>query len=113
MKFNPKRNFLFILTVVFFFSISPIFAQSGMYFSEFCKRLEMYFHPDLVADIHKEMPPSDFLVWGWDVGDFSGDDNNDVAFSIRRSEQKDKIIDVYLFVDIDGFLTKVGEFQVN
>lgn len=113
MKFNPKRNFLLILTAIFFFSISPIFAQSGMYFSEFCKRLEMYFHPDLVADIHKEMPPSDFLVWGWDVGDFSGDDNNDVAFSIRRSGQKDKIIDVYLFVDIDGFLTKVGEFQVN
>ena len=84
-----------------------------MRFLEFSKRLEMYFHPDLVADIQKEMPKNDFAVWGWDVGDFSGDGNNDVAFSIRRSGLKSKAIDIYLFVDIDGYLTKVGQTQCD
>ncbi len=106
---------LFIVTIILFFInifySSKSNAQSGMRFAEFNKRLELYFHPDLVSDIKTEMPQCDFLVWGWDVGDFSNDGNNDIAFSIRRSGLKNNIIDVYLFVDVEGFLTKVGEFQ--
>ena len=110
-SFSTYR-FLIILFFIFFTNAS-VFAQSGMRFLEFSKRLEMYFHPDLVADIQKEMPKNDFAVWGWDVGDFSGDGNNDVAFSIRRSGLKSKAIDIYLFVDIDGYLTKVGQTQCD
>lgn len=105
-------NKMFVL-LAFLLLPAAAFSQSGMKFPEFSKRLEMYFHTDLISDIQKEMPDNDFSVWGWDVGDFSDDGNNDVAFSIRRSGLKDKVIDVYLFVDIDGYLVKVGQFQFD
>ncbi|MBQ6270026.1 MAG: hypothetical protein IJK61_07915 [Bacteroidetes bacterium] len=112
MKHITYKLLLFFLLTFFInvFSTEITYSQSGMRFAEFNKRLELYFHPDLIADIKAEMPKGDFLVWGWDVGDFSGDGNNDVAFSIRRSGLKERVVDVYLFVDIEGYLTKVDSF---
>jgi len=89
-----------------------LWAQQGMRFVELKQRLLPYFAEEMIWDIHKQLPQrEDYRIWGWDVGDFSGDHYPDVAISIKRASQKKKIAEVLLFVDIDGFLVEVGQFQ--
>ncbi len=83
-----------------------------MTFDEFKTRLVPYFAEELIDDIKRQLPQgTDYRVWGWDVGDFSGDGFVDVAFSIRQASEKKSIMNVYLFADIDGFLTNIGRFN--
>jgi len=105
-----KKVFLILLLVVL---NVDVFAQSGLRYIDFTKKLENYFHSDLILDITNEMGRIDFSVWSWDVGDFSGDDINDVAFCIRRTGAKNRSMEVYLFADIDGFLVQVGRFDID
>lgn len=87
-------------------------AQSGMPFEEFAPKLLLYYDSALVSDVRARLPQNvPFRVWGWDVGDYSGDGNFDVAFTIRRADNRDREVSVYLFVDIDGFLQCVGTFD--
>lgn len=100
-----KKTAIVIIAIFTFLIVqNKTSAQSGNSFSDFSKKLEFYFHPDLVSDIAKEMEATDVTVWGWDVGDFSGDGNNDVAFAVRKLRSNDRKMTIYLFVDIDGFL---------
>jgi hypothetical protein len=86
-------------------------SQSGASFLEFSEKLEPYFDPSLIQDIRKELPQGvKYTIWGWAVGDFSGDGYNDVAFTARFTDNRSREVQVYLFVDIDGFLKKVGDF---
>ncbi len=88
--------------------MSFAFCQNGITFSEFSAKLENYFNKEMIEDITKQIPQNiKFTVWGWDVGDFSGDKNADLAFSLRVLQEKRKIVYVYLFVDIDGYLELV------
>ncbi|MCX6154654.1 MAG: hypothetical protein NT007_10880 [Candidatus Kapabacteria bacterium] len=81
-----------------------------MKFADLVERLEPYFDKEMINDIKKQLPQgSDFTIWGWDVGDFSGDGNIDLAFSIKLAAEKKKVMEVYLFVDIENYLTKVGQ----
>lgn len=93
--------------------ISPTaYAQNGMDFTDFSKKLELYFDKEFVEDVRSQLPQgTDYKIWGWDVGDFSGDGYNDVAFSIRLQGDKRKQVTAYLFVDIDGYLQNVGSYQ--
>ena len=102
-----------ILTVISLFIIiqTVAFSQSGVRYADFTKRIERFFHPDLIEDITKEMGKMDFTVWSWDVGDFSGDGYSDIAFAIRRTGGKPRTMEVYMFVDIDGYLVKAGQFE--
>jgi hypothetical protein len=104
-----KKILITMLLLVAFQTVA--FAQSGIRYDDFAKRLELYFHPDLISDIAKEMGRTDFTVWSWDVGDFSGDGHPDVAFAVRRAGGKGRTMEVYMFADIDGFLVKVGQFN--
>jgi hypothetical protein len=99
-----------ILIIIFLFlAYGELFSQSGMRFTEFEKKLEPYFDQELISDIKRQLPQgSDYSVWGWDVGDFSGDGFNDVALSLKLKSEKKKVVYVYMFVDIDGFLQQVG-----
>jgi hypothetical protein len=106
-----KLHYLLILFLTFFIINVDAFSQSGMNYTDFAKKLETYFHPDLIADIKNELETTDIRIWGWDVGDFSDDGNNDVAFCVRKVGSKNRNMDVYLFADIDGFLVKVGQLQ--
>lgn len=101
-----------ILYIVLYLSFTDfIFSQAGTNFTEFSKKLEPYFDLELINDIKSQMPQElNFNVWGWDVGDFSGDGNNDVAFTAKLFSDKGKIVHVYLFTDIDGFMTKVADY---
>lgn len=104
-----KRLLLVVILVVLF--SSNAFSQGGMKFAELAKRLENYFNKEMILDIQRNFPQgSDYSIWGWDVGDFSGDGVPDAAFSVRVASQKGRTMQVYLFVDIDGFFVKAGQF---
>ena len=95
-------------------SFSDLFTQAGMRFEELSKRLEQYFAEPLLNDIKAQLPQgTDYRVWGWDVGDFSGDSYNDLALSVKLSGDKKKTNYVFLFVDLDGYLTKVAELPFD
>jgi hypothetical protein len=102
----------FVTLLMFFLPSTNAKSQAGMRFPELAKRLEPYYDADLVDDIKKQLPQgTDYSIWGWDVGDFSGDNNNDVALTIKLAGEKNKMAQVFLFVDIDGFLTRVAQFS--
>lgn len=109
-----KKTFIFI-SIALFMSFAPsAFAQSGLKFAELAQRLDPYFDKLLIQDIPRQMPHDiDYTIWGWDVGDFSGDGYYDVAFSAKLASDRGRTLHVYLFVDIDGFLTKVGSFEYD
>lgn len=102
---------LLVLTLFFFMSSILCYSQSGMKFSELSKRLEQYFNKEMIADIQEQLPQgSEYTVWGWDVGDYSGDGNPDAAFTLRIAGEKGRTMQAYLFVDLDGYFVKVGQF---
>jgi hypothetical protein len=79
-----------------------------MRYPEFSARLNKYFPSLLLEDVEEQLPQTDnYTIWSWDVGDFSGDGFNDVAFTLRPSG-KSRIGVVYMFVNMDGYLTKVA-----
>lgn len=87
-------------------------AQTGMTFEEFSAKLKPYFAEELIADVERQLPQgTSYQIWGWDVGDYSGDGFPDVAFAIRTASEKKRLMNVYLFVDIDGFLTNVERYN--
>lgn len=97
-----------LFCILFLLSMNMGLSQNGITFSEFSAKLENYFDKEMIGDIKKQIPQNiKFTVWGWDVGDFSGDRNPDLAFSLKVLQEKRKIAYVYLFVDIDGFLELV------
>ncbi len=101
-----------ICLILFFFVISEFaYSQNGIRFPELSRRLENYFNKEMIQDLQSEFPQgSDYTIWGWDVGDFSGDGVPDAAFSVRIAGQRGRIMQVYLFVDIDGYFVKAGQF---
>ncbi len=109
-----RSNTWRVLVLAFMLFSSRVVAQSGMPFSEFSAKLELYYDKAMVEDVRRQLPQgTDFRVWGWDVGDFSGDGNFDVAFSIRLNDDKKRQVQMYLFVDIDGFLNNVLSDQLS
>lgn len=106
---NKYKYIILLLLVLLLPEIAN--AQSGMKFAELARRLEQYYDKELIQDVQNQLPQgSDYTIWGWDVGDFSGDGNPDVAMSVRVSAQKGRTMQVYLFVDLDGYLVKVGQY---
>ncbi len=100
------------LIFLFFVSAISIYSQSGMTFGEFALKLDPYFDRTLIEDIRDKLPQKQpYTIWGWDVGDYSGDGYNDVAFSLRYTGDRSREMHVHLFIDIDGFLNKVAVFN--
>ncbi len=95
-------------------ALSPLSAQAqtGMTFEQMQEKLQPFFADELIEDLKEQLPKgTQYRIWGWDVGDFSGDGFPDVALSVRQANDKGRNVQVYLFVDIDGYLTRVGKFQ--
>ncbi|GAB1430908.1 hypothetical protein MASR2M18_17420 [Ignavibacteria bacterium] len=102
--------FSFIATALF---AGRIAAQTGSTFAEFSAKLEPYFANELIEDVKNELPQgSDFRIWSWDVGDFSGDGFNDLAFAVRLLGDKRRVMQVFLFADEEGYLKKVRQLTV-
>lgn len=105
------RTIITLILLIIIFSSYTVKAQSGMRFPELAQRLEAFYANDLIEDIKNQLPQgSNYSIWGWDVGDFSGDGNYDVALSVKIATEKRKIVQVYLFVEIEGYLTQVAQF---
>ncbi|MCX6140712.1 MAG: hypothetical protein NTX15_07795 [Candidatus Kapabacteria bacterium] len=89
-------------------------AQSGMDFEEFTRKIEPYFAEDLIADVKAAMPQgSQYRLWGWDVGDFSGDGIYDLALSVNILGTRKRECVVYLFVDNEGFLVNIAKMPLQ
>ncbi|KXB98585.1 MAG: hypothetical protein AA908_04180 [Chlorobi bacterium NICIL-2] len=83
-------------------------AQQGMTRAEFYSKLESYFDRELIADLDDSFAGDDYRFYSWDAGDFSGDGNYDLACAVRRARDNSRRMYVYLFADIDGFLTRIA-----
>lgn len=102
-----KKTLLILLILL---SFQTAQSQSGIYFYEFAEKLSSYYDKEMIDDVKNTLPQgSDFSIWGWDVGDYSGDKINDLAMAIYIKGDKKKRVKVYHFVDIDGYLSKVNE----
>lgn len=108
------KYLLVILLVCSFVLPNFGYSQSGMTLAEFKVKLEQYFNEDMVNDVVNKIPQQTrFTVWGWDVGDFSGDNNSDLAFSLKILGESRKVVYVYMFVDIDGYLEPIYVLQLQ
>ncbi|MEK6571527.1 MAG: hypothetical protein AABZ61_09165, partial [Bacteroidota bacterium] len=100
--------------------LSPSVLRAGsdysISFEEFKKRLEGVFDEEQFRDLRYHLP-EEFAIWGYDVGDFSGDDELDVALSVRPKDFKEKNVQVFFFVNSEqGFIEAskltVGYFEI-
>jgi len=113
LKTISRFRFILLVLVFFIFGIESLWSE-GVRWSEFEDKLTPYFSKDFIEDINNNEPLiSSCKVWGWDVGDFSGDGYNDLAISVKTPTLRGKKMRVLLFADIDGYLLKVGEFDKN
>lgn len=108
----PVMRILFcLLCVVFACLPARLSAQSGLTLEQMNEKLKPYFADELISDLKDQLPRgAQYRIWGWDVGDFTGDGAPDLAMSVRMSTDKGRNVQVYLFADIDGYLTRVGKF---
>lgn len=91
----------------------PAAAQRGMSFEELLPKLEAYFDPALLADLRTQLPSgAPYEIWGWAVGDFSGDGYPDVALTVLVPQERQRRVRVYAFIDQDGFLLAVAVLPV-
>jgi hypothetical protein len=106
--------YLVMLVAIFFGANTDLFAQSGKSFEKFSEKLKPYFNESMIADIKKQLPlGAKYKIWGWDVGDYSGDGYPDCAVSVRLNGDRRKKMTVYLFSDMSGFLNKIGQFSYD
>lgn len=100
-------NIVYLHIVLVFMFSSITLAQSGSSLKDFQKKLSDYYDQELIADVIAEISDEQAKVWSWDIGDYSLDDHNDVAFVVRFPKEKNKACSVYFFIDINGTLTLV------
>ncbi|MBC8144738.1 MAG: hypothetical protein H7X80_04075 [bacterium] len=95
--------------MLFAFAVDPAIAQQSLTFDEFAKKIDPFFAPELVADVKTVLPQTAFDIWGYDIGDFTGDGANDLALTLRMRSDSRARINVYYFVDDEGTLRLVRE----
>jgi hypothetical protein len=88
-------------------------AQTPITFDSLAKSIDPFFAPELVKDIRDALPQTSFDVWGYDVGDYSGDGANDFALVTRMRNDTRKRMNVYLFVDDEGMLRLIKQSIVD
>ncbi|MBU3741772.1 MAG: hypothetical protein FGM24_05740 [Candidatus Kapabacteria bacterium] len=111
MNLRPLIIFTLCLLTL---GVADLRAQSGMEFSEFKRKIEPYFAEELIDDLRNTMPQgAQFRIWGWDVGDFSGDGFYDIAFSVNVLGTRKRECVVYLYIDDDGFLVNIARYPLQ
>jgi len=105
------RFCVFTLWLLFGITTNFLHAQTGLTFEQMQEKLKPFFADELIDDVKEQLPKgTQYRIWGWDVGDFSGDGVPDLVLSVRQANDKGKTVQVYLFADVDGYLTRVGKF---
>lgn len=100
---------LLLFLVAFTAAAVEMAAQQAITFDEFAKRIDPYFAPELVEDVRQVLPQAAFDVWGYDIGDFTGDGAYDLALTLRMRADSRPRINVYYFVDDEGTLRMIRE----
>ncbi len=91
----------------------PANAQSPITFDSLARSIDPYFAPELVKDVRDALPQSAYDVWGYDVGDYTGDGANDLALVIRLKNDGRKRMNVFFFVDDEGMLRLIKQSTVD
>ncbi|MEP7218316.1 MAG: hypothetical protein ABI876_05340, partial [Bacteroidota bacterium] len=82
-------------------------------FDSLAKRIDPYFAPELIQDVRDALPQTGYDIWGYDVGDYSGDGANDISIVIRQKNDSRRKMGVYYFVDDEGTLRLVKQMMVD
>jgi hypothetical protein len=106
------RHLLSALAILALATVA-LHAQDPLSFQDFAARVDPYFAPELVQDVKEALPQTPFDVWGYDVGDYSGDGNNDLVVSIRQKNDTKKRMNVFFFVDDEGMLRLIKQSTVE
>ena len=83
----------------------PLAYDPGLSISlaEFRLRIDSLFSDPALESLMRQLPSSG-EVWGYDVGDFSGDGRYDVAVTVRQPRTKIKQVTAYFFInEVDTF----------
>jgi len=88
-------------------------AQNAIALEELEQRIDPYFAPELVQDIKDVLPQSGVEIWGYDVGDYSGDGANDFVLAFRQKGESRRKVAVYFFVDDEGILRLIKQMQTD
>jgi len=88
-------------------------AQTAITFDSLSALIDPYFAPELVQDVRNALPQSPIDVWGYAVGDYSGDEANDLAVVIRMRGDSRRKMSVYFFVDDEGILRLIKQSNVD
>ena len=76
-----KYAFLPFILLVYLVGSERLLAQEPITWDQLAELLDPYFAPELIGDIKTALPAMPFDVWGFDVGDYSGDGYNDLIVS--------------------------------
>lgn len=112
----PKRFVAFLFGFVLLTSCSTAFSDYSISFEEFKKKLEGVFTEEQFKDLRTHLPEQ-FEIWGYDVGDFSGDDEFDLALSVKPKDLAGKKVQVFFFINdgtdfIEASTLEVGYFEI-
>lgn len=110
MFFRVRLLFGLILALS---AISAVHGQNAISLEDLQTRIDPYFAPELFQDIKDALPQAGIDVWGYDVGDYSGDGANDFVLAFRQKGDGRKKVNVYFFVDEDGIVRLIKEMQTD
>lgn len=88
-------------------------AQEAITFEQLAERMDPYFAPELVQDVRDALPQAPYDIWGYDVGDFTGDSAYDFAVCFRLRADNKRRIQVYFFIDEEGIMQLVKQSTVG
>lgn len=88
-------------------------AQTAISFDSLAVLVDPYFAPELVQDVKDALPQTSFDVWGYGIGDYSGDGANDLAVVTRMRNDSRRKMSVYFFVDDEGILRLIKQANVD
>ena len=88
----------------------PIPQSDSLQFAEFSSALGKIFSEEKIQTILSKLPPN-CNIYGYDIGEFSGDDGMDVALSTRPENARGRTIDVHFFVNAGSRFLHVQTLQ--
>ena len=108
-----KYAFLPFILLVYLVGSERLLAQEPITWDQLAELLDPYFAPELIGDIKTALPAMPFDVWGFDVGDYSGDGYNDLIVSVRMKNDRSRNMKIYYFIDIDGIVELIRQETVQ
>jgi len=94
------------------FAHASVGKDESITFDGFVRKVGIAFTDELLDDLRKKLP-EDFLIWGYDVGDFSGDGKYDIVMSIKPKHYKGKKLQVHFFINRGDSVLDVKTMDVS